>query len=193
MPITPEISAKLLELKEESGLTFEQIGAEVGTSDANARRYIKGETKTPDRQLLYAIVRCIGGDPDELFEKKPLPQQALSGMDPLLYDKLTANFEARYSRQQQLHQENLAKWHEKHEKEVAALQATMEQTIRSKDQWIEKLKAERDGAASDLLDAKQTVRHLTIALVVLVALLGLLVVAYLVRDVFDGSWGYIRY
>ncbi len=193
MPITPEISAKLLELKDESGLTFEQIGAEVGTSDANARRYIKGETKTPDRQLLYAIVRCIGGDPDELFEKKLLSQATVTEMDPSLYDKLTASFEARYARQQQLHQENLAKWHEKHEKEVAVLQATIDQTIKNKDQWIEKLKAERDSSASDLLDTKQTVRRLTVALVVLVALLGLLVVAYLVRDVFDGSWGYIRY
>ena len=71
MPITPDLSKKLLELKEESGLSYEQIGAEVGTSDANARRYMKGETKVPDRQLLYAIIRCVGGDPDEMLGKKP--------------------------------------------------------------------------------------------------------------------------
>lgn len=191
MPITPEISAKLLELKEESGLTFEQIGAEVGTSDANARRYIKGETKVPDRQLLYAIVRCIGGDPADIFEKKPAVPVPASGMDMAFYDKLTANMEARYARQEQLHQESLAKWHEKHDKEVSALQASMEQTIQSKDAWIERIKAERDSAVSDLAQNKTTVRRLIIVLVVLATLFAILFLAYPVRDILDSSFGYL--
>ena len=71
MPFPPDIVSKLLELKQDSGLTYEQIGLEVRTSDTNVRRYINGEVKTPDRKLLFAIVRAIGGDPDELFAPKP--------------------------------------------------------------------------------------------------------------------------
>ena len=48
MPISPDISKKLLEIKEDSGLTFKQIGDKVGSSEANVRRYIMGETKMPD-------------------------------------------------------------------------------------------------------------------------------------------------
>ena len=59
MPISPDISKKLLEIKEDSGLTFKQIGDKVGSSEANVRRYIMGETKVPDKQLLYAIIRAM--------------------------------------------------------------------------------------------------------------------------------------
>lgn len=187
MQITPEISAKLLELKHSSGLTFEQIGAEVGTSDANARRYIMGETKVPDRQLLYAIVRCLGGDPEEIFAQKPTVQNsAFAGMDPAFYDKLTANFEARYARQQQLHEESLNKWHEKHEKEVVSLRATFEQTIRSKDQWIEKLKG-------DIEATSRKCSRMTILAVCLATVAVLLVAIYLIPDLLNGDWGHIRY
>ena len=75
MPISPDISKKLLEIKEESGLTFKQIGDKVGSSEANVRRYIMGETKVPDKQLLYAIIRAMDEDPEEVLgKKKPEPQ-----------------------------------------------------------------------------------------------------------------------
>ena len=48
MPITPDLSKKLLDLKEESGLSYEQIGMETGTSDTNVRRYLRGETKVSE-------------------------------------------------------------------------------------------------------------------------------------------------
>ena len=194
MPITPEISAKLLELKRNSCLTFEQIGAEVGTSDANARRYIMGETKTPDRQLLFSIIRCIGGDPEEFFGKKPLPQPtSASGIDMAFYDKLIASMEARYARQEELHKESLALWHQRHEKEVLSLQASMEQTIRSKDSWIEKLKVELDKTEDELDRSRQTVRHLIVVMVVLAALFAVLFLAYPVRDILDNTFGYLTH
>lgn len=85
MPITKEVSQKLQDLKEEACLTFEQIGEEVGSSSANVRRYILGETKVPDRQLLYAIIRAVGGDPEEILGiKKPEQQQSLSAADEVL-------------------------------------------------------------------------------------------------------------
>jgi transcriptional regulator with XRE-family HTH domain len=123
MPITPEISRKLLELKEESGLTFKQIGEEVGSSEANVRRYITGETKAPDKKLLYDIARILGGDPDEIFGKrKP---------EPVTVHPHHIDF-SMLERQEQRHQ-----------KEIASLKAAYNSTILSKDERIEELKTER--------------------------------------------------
>lgn len=143
MPFSPDITAKLLELKQISGMTYEQIGTECRTSDTNVRRYINGEVKTPDRKLLFAIVRSIGGDPDELFAPKPTPNNpAPAGLDYALYDRVVANMEARYQQQEHQHEETLRKWHERHDRELAALQNASDQAIRSKDEWIARIRSE---------------------------------------------------
>ena len=123
MPITPEISRKLLDLKEESGLTFKQIGDEVGSSEANVRRYIMGETKAPDRQLLNTIVKTMGGDQDEIFgKKKPEPEAPKPGsVDILLLERME----------------------KRHQQEIAHLKAAYNATIFSKDQRLEELMTER--------------------------------------------------
>lgn len=194
MPITPEISSKLLELKEQSGLNFEQIGAEVGTSAANARRYIVGETKTPDRKLLFEIVRTIGGDPEELFAPKPSPgTPAPSGMDYALYDRLVANMEARYASQERAHQDSLAKWHERHEKELASLQASMDQALKSKDEWISRLRAERDDAFNSINEGKSLIRTLRTVSIVLGLLVLFFILAYIIPDIVRSDFGYFRY
>ena len=193
MPITPEISAKMLELKEQSGLNFEQIGTEVGTSAANARRYIVGETKTPDRKLLFEIVRTIGGDPEELFAPKPLPGlPAPSGMDYALYDRMVSNMEARYASQERLHQESLAKWHERHEKELASLRASMDQALKSKDEWIAKLRKERDNAIKSIDEGKIRIRTLRTVSIILGVLVLFFILAYIVPDVLRNDFGYLR-
>lgn len=194
MPITPEISAKLLELKKQSGLNYEQIGVEVGTSDSNARRYILGETKTPDRKLLFEIVRTIGGDPEELFAPKPLPGlPAPPGMDYALYDRLVANMEARYTSQERAHQDILAKWHERHEKELASLQASMDQALKSKDEWISQLRAERDDAFNSINEGKSLIRTLRTVSIVLGLLVLFFILAYIIPDIVRSDFGYFRY
>ena len=168
MPITPELSSKLLALKEKSGLTFEQIGEEVGTSDANARRYIKGETKIPDRQLLISIIRCLGGDPDQLLSEKP---QQTDG----IYDKIKAE----YDRQ-------IALCHSWHDKEINNLKQAAAETIRSKDELIAGLKA-------DIADHKRIYNRLVVIMAIFIAILSVFVFAYLLRDITDPHWGYFRY
>ena len=101
--------------------------------------------------------------------------------------------EARYARQEELHKESLALWHQRHEKEVLSLQASMEQTIRSKDSWIEKLKVELDKTEDELDRSKQTVRHLIVVMVVLAALFAVLFLAYPVRDILDNTFGYLTH
>lgn len=194
MPITPEISAKMLELKEKSGLNFEQIGNEVGTSAANARRYIVGETKTPDRKLLFEIVRTIGGDPEELFAPKPVPgQSAPSGMDYALYDRLVANMEARYAAQEKAHQDSLAKWHERHEKELASLQDSMNHALKNKDEWIARLRSERDDIIMTVNEGKARIRTLRTVSIILGLLVLFFILAYIIPDIIRSDFGYFRY
>lgn len=156
MPITPEISQKLLELKEESGLTFKQIAEIVNSSEPNVRRYISGITKVPDKQLLHAIIRAMDGDPEEVFGKRKLEQPPAASQklpETALYDRLLDSIKAAY-----------------------------EKTIESKDNWIERLKRERDEAEEKiekledaLLEAKKTMKHLRAAIVILAALVLLFI------------------
>jgi hypothetical protein len=69
----------------------------------------------------------------------------------------------------------------------------MEQTIRSKDSWIEKLKVELDKTEDELDRSKQTVRHLIVVMVVLAALFAILFLAYPVRDILDNTFGYLTH
>jgi transcriptional regulator with XRE-family HTH domain len=181
VPITPDLSKKLLDLKEESGLTFEQIGAEVGTSDTNVRRYLKGETKVPDRQLLVAIIRCMGGDPDELLGKKP-PAAPSAPFDAALYDRINTEVEKR-----------LAPLCASHDRQIEAIRHANDLAMQHKDEWIHKLKDELEKAretASDLKSRHRRIMHILIGVLVV---LSVVVAAYLIRDIFDGSWGYIHY
>lgn len=167
MPITKEIYAKLYELKEDCGLTFKQIGEIVNSSEANVRRYVMGEVKTPDRQLLYAIIRAMDGDPDEIIGKKK-PEASAAAPAPAypvndqLYDRMLDSVKTAY-----------------------------EKSLESKDKWIEKLKAECDAAEDELNQTKQTVHRLIVVLIVLSVLFAILFFAYPVRDVLDNSFGYL--
>ena len=186
MPITPDISRKLLELKEECGLTFKQIGDEVGSSEANVRRYIMGETKVPDKQLLYAIIRVLDGDPDEMLGKKKQesapPAQTAQPVDYSLY-----------TRQEERHKEILAHWSERHREEIGNLKAAYETTIQSKDAWILRIKKELDDAEGELLEVKKERRKLRLTIGILSGLLALFILAYLIPDLANGDWGHILY
>ena len=131
MPITPDISAKLMDLKVKNNLTFKEIGDEVGSSEANVRRYIKGETKIPDRQLLYDIIRALGSTPEEVLGvKKTEPQEQ---------KPQTVDFSI-LERQEQRHKEQLAHWTEHHREEIASLKAAYNGTIVSQGEQLDELK-----------------------------------------------------
>lgn len=194
MPFSPDITAKLLELKQISGMTYEQIGTECRTSDTNVRRYINGEVKTPDRKLLFSIVRSIGGDPDELFAPKPTPNNpAPAGLDYALYDRVVANMEARYQQQERLHEETLRKWHERHDREIATLQNASDQAIRSKDEWISRIRAEMVSMEQDLKRHRKVQNSLLTISLVLALIVLLFILIYLVPDILRSDWGHIKY
>ena len=72
MVLTQEILAKLADLKDECGLTNEQIGkrADPVLSAATVRRYIAGEVKDAPRETIKKIILAMGGTPDEIISKK---------------------------------------------------------------------------------------------------------------------------
>lgn len=186
MPITPDISRKLLALKEECGLTFKQIGDEVGSSEANVRRYVMGETKVPDKQLLYAIIRVLDGDPDEILgKKKPEPAQPAQTLQTVDYSI--------YTRQEERHKEILTQWSERHREEIGNLKAAYEATIQSKDTWIMRIKKELDDTEDELREVKKERRKLRITVGVLSGLLALLILVYLIPDLVNGDWDHILY
>ena len=193
MPITPDISKKLLELKVESGLTFKQIGDEVGSSEANVRRYVMGETKEPDRQLLYAIIRAIGGDVDEVLGKKKVEALTPSAFNQPYDHSL-------YARQEERHKELMTQWTERHREEISNLKAAYDSSLRSKDAWIERITAERDEAEEEiekletaLTELKKERRQYRTAVYILGAIAILLVLAYLIPDLLRGDWGHFIY
>lgn len=157
MPIKPELSRKLLELKEESGLTFKQIGDEVGSSEANVRRYIMGETKVPDRPLLVSIIKAMGGDPAFLLPKADAPAGT---MDIGVYEKLKADFE-----------KQLSLWHARYDKELENLKHTTDIALSQKDDWIKRL-------TEDVAKLEKSRRRMAIAVTILSALLLLFICAY---------------
>ena len=157
MPIKPELSRKLLELKEESGLTFKQIGDEVGSSEANVRRYIMGETKVPDRPLLVSIIKAMGGDPAFLLPKADAPAGT---MDIGVYEKLKADFE-----------KQLSLWHTRYDKELENLKHTTDIALSQKDDWIKRL-------TEDVAKLEKSRRRMAIAVTILSALLLLFICAY---------------
>lgn len=181
MPITPELSKKLLDLKEESGLTYEEIGAEVGTSDTNVRRYLKGETKIPDRQLLVAMIRSMGGDPDELLGKKP-PAPPSAPFDGVMYDRINAEVEKR-----------LAPLCASHDRQIEAIRHANDLALQHKDEWIHRLKDELEKARDTVVDLQRGRRRMVHALIALSAFLLLLVLVYLIPDLLNGDWGHILY
>ena len=162
MPIKPELSRKLLELKEESGLTFKQIGDEVGSSEANVRRYIMGETKVPDRPLLVSIIKAMGGDPAFLLPKADAPAGT---MDIGVYEKLKADFE-----------KQLSLWHARYDKELENLKHTTDIALSQKDDWIKRL-------TEDVAKLEKSRRRMAIAVTILSALLLLFICAYAFRNI----------
>lgn len=181
MPITPDLSKKLLDLKEESGLSYEQIGMETGTSDTNVRRYLKGETKIPDRQLLVSIIRCMGGDPDELLGKKP-PAVPSAPFDSAMYDRINAEVEKR-----------LASFCASHERQIEAIRHANDLAMQHKDEWIHRLKDELEKARETAISHQRTHRRMMHVLIALSVALIVLVVIYLVPDLLNGDWGHINY
>ena len=169
MPITKEIYAKLLELKEDCGLTFKQIGEDVNSSEANVRRYVMGEVKTPDRQLLYAIIRAMGGDPEEIMGKKKIDAPSAVPVpthhtNDYLYDRMLDSVKAAY-----------------------------EKSLESKDNWIEKVKKDWKDAEDKVQELKAEKRRLQIAVIVLSVVLLLFLLIYFIPDIFSGDWGHIIY
>lgn len=181
MPITPDLSKKLLELKEESGLTFEQIGAEVGTSDTNVRRYLRGETKIPDRQLLVSIIRCMGGDPDELLGKKQ-PAAPSAPFDASVYDRINTEVEKR-----------LSSFYASHDRQIEAIRHANDLAMQHKDEWIHRLKDELEKSRETVIDLQRGHRRMMHVLIVLSAALIVFIAAYLVPDLLNGDWGHIIY
>ena len=169
MPIAPDISAKLMELKKKNNLTFKEIGDEVGSSEANVRRYILGETKIPDKQLLYAIIRALGSTPEEVLGAKPEPQE----------QKPQAVDFSMLERQEQRHKEQMAHWTEHHKEEIASLKAAYNSTIVSQGEQLDDLKAQN--------------KNLRTAVIVLAVMVGLFFAVYLLPDLLNGDWGHIVY
>lgn len=188
MPISPDISKKLLEIKEDSGLTFKQIGDKVGSSEANVRRYIMGETKVPDKQLLYAIIRAMDEDPEEVLGKKKQEPQT-PPIDHVMYN-----------RQEQSYKEQLSWWAEHHREEIESLKAAYGTTIQSKDNWIDRLHKEIKEAEDEIekleefvLELKKEKKYLRVVIAVLAIFLILFVLVYLIPDIANGDWGHIIY
>lgn len=198
MPITPEVSAKMLELQGKSGKSYKQIGEEVGTSNTNVGRYLNGEVKNPDIELLHGIIESIGGVPEDVLSKKtitpPAPVPILDTKQAFeLYDRMLSEADERWRRQEQRHKEHLARCDDKHREDVTNLKAAQEETIKSKDAWIDRIKGERDNLKQELDEARAAQRSLRTVITILAIMIAVLICIFVIPDALDGTWGFFRY
>lgn len=142
---------------------------------------MKGETKVPDRQLLYAIIRCVGGDPDELLGKKQ-PAPAPSAFDAALYDRISAEVEKR-----------LAPLYASHDRQIESIRHANDLAMQHKDEWIHRLKDELEKSRDTVVGLQRAHRRMMHVLIALSVILIVLVAIYLVPDLLNGDWGHINY
>lgn len=70
-----EILEKVISLKEESGLTFDELSIRSKVPLTSVKRYFNGETKSPGFFPLASIIVSLGGSVDEVLGIKSRPQQ----------------------------------------------------------------------------------------------------------------------
>lgn len=197
MPLTPEVLNKMSDLRSQSGKTYRQIADECNSSEANVRRYFTGETKTPDMELLRDMIQCVGGDPADVLDGAPKPEPQTATPAPgnpyELYDRMLQAMDARWQRQEQRHSTHLERCDNKHREDVANLKEAHQETIKSKDAWIERIKGERDQLKQDLDEARSAQRTLRLVVTILSVVVAVLACVFVLPDLLDGSWGFFQY
>lgn len=69
------ILEKVIALKEESGMTFDEISLRSKVPLSSVKRYFNGETKSPGFLLLSSIIVALGGSVDEILGLIPQAQK----------------------------------------------------------------------------------------------------------------------
>ena len=118
MVLTQEIIAKLSELKDECGLTNEQIGkrSDPVLSAATVRRYIAGEVKDAPRETIKKIIIAMGGTPDEIISKKE-----------------------DYDMEVTMLRQTIQNLKDGHKEELHRIEASHDKIVSQKDKWITRL------------------------------------------------------
>lgn len=69
------IFERIIALKEESGMTFDEISLKSKVPLTSVKRYFNGETKSPGFLLLSSIIVALGGSVDEILGLVPHAQK----------------------------------------------------------------------------------------------------------------------
>lgn len=70
-----EILGKVIALKEESGMTFDEISIKSKVPLTSVKRYFNGETKSPGFLQVSSIIVALGGSIDEVLGLIPQAQK----------------------------------------------------------------------------------------------------------------------
>lgn len=123
MKITQDMAARLQQLKDASGKTYQDLADEVLMSASSIQRYVTGEVKDANPESYDRIVDALisGGasDTPSVLPPEPAPSSAPDGMAA---DEIA-----------QQHYRHLIATHEA---ELARLQSLYNRSIRYKDRWI---------------------------------------------------------
>ena len=114
MILSDELLLNLQQLKDQSGLTNEEIGRLAGVSTATARRYISGEVKDAPRSTVEKIITAMGGDISEILGKKDEP-------DMEIYKAMLQDLRS------------------DHKEEIARLVGSHDKIVTNKDKWMSRL------------------------------------------------------
>ena len=114
MVLTEQAVKRLQELKDQCGLTNDEIGRRAGLSTATVRRYIVGDVKDAPRASVEKVIIALGGAPEDFLPKQEAPES-------VIYKNLYEN-----SRREC-------------KETVDRLTASHEKALASKDKWINRL------------------------------------------------------
>lgn len=111
------IYSKLKAWKEESDLTYKDIGERSGTPAATVQKIISGETQNPNADTVYKIVKALGHTMEELYEGSPKEEKG----DSLAVSVIREMYEHRIADLKEQHKDALDRSSAQYEKHIEDL------------------------------------------------------------------------
>ena len=165
MEKTDKIMEKLQKLKNDCGMTNQQIADIAGFSPATIQRYLSGTAKDAPAETICKIILAMGGDPkDILGDAAPPPDRSA---EIALYERVIESINRR------------------HTSEIEQLHTAYAETLKANERALEDMRASHK---DQLLYYRRWVRVLAITIGVLV----FIIVTLFMIDITNPSVGWFR-
>ena len=165
MEKTDKIMEKLQKLKNDCGMTNQQIADLAGFSPATVQRYLSGTAKDAPAETISKIIIAMGGDPiDILGDDAPLPDRSA---EIALYERVIESINRR------------------HEAEVEQLHTAYAETLKANERALEDMRASHR-------DQLRYYRRWVRVLAITIGILFFIIISLFIIDITNPSVGWFR-